>query len=233
VAAIIVFPIALAVALLAIVLLPILVLCSSLRDRIFGIKRPDERKAMKPPSYWPSSERTILSEHFGELHLARSGQAWLTATFPAFARFGSRYAESANWEDPPPDLPPPGEVPVMLGYPVMPGHEDVTARQTDSAEYRKLYDWLGCHQEAIAEEIQRQLPDPCSFFWRRDEEEAIPVADRFRISLVVLVCGIPTPGYEMLVQLWADQTWDPEHAWRAEISGIRDDGFFSLDFGMM
>jgi len=222
VAAIIVVPIALAVVLLVLVLLPVYLLCSSIRDRIFGAEDPE---VSEPPSYWPSLERTIPSELFGELHVTASGQAWLKATFPAFARFGGHYVELADWVYP--DLPPPGEVSVVLGQ------EDVAAAQADTAEYRSLYDWLGRHQISIAEEIQQQLPDEGWFAEWGDGAEEVPVADRFRISSVELLCGNNVPGYEQLVTLWVDQTWDPEHAWRAEISGIRDDGFDDLDFGSM
>lgn len=224
VAVILFLPIGLALVLFVTVVTPVFLLGFFIWDKLFGINGPKETE---PPTYWPSSVRTIATEHFGELNVSKSGQAWLKATFPAFARFGSRYPELADWVCP--DLPPLGEVPVLLG-------DEFSGVALDTTEYHKLYDWLGRHQEAIAEEIRQQLPAGdwlAEFLGDEEGDEAIPIGDRFRISSVMLKCGNKTPGYEQLVFLGVDQTWDSEHAWHVEISGIRDDGFDELEFGSM
>ena len=223
-AVIIMLPVGLALVLLVIVLTPVFLLCFFIWDKLFGIKG---RKETEPPSYWPSSVRTIAAEHFEEVHVSKSGEAWLKATFPAFARFGSRYPELADWVCP--DLPPPGEVAVLLG-------SEFSRVPLDTAEYRKLYDWLERHQEAIAEAIKHQLPAGewlAELLGNEEGDETVPIEDRFRISSVVLECSNRTPGYEQLVYLRVDQTWDIEHAWHVEISGIRADGFDELEFGSM
>lgn len=216
VAAIVVFPIALAIVLLVIMLLPVFVLCSIIRDRVFGVDLDDEPDDTGPPSYWPSCEHTITSEQFGELNIARNGQAWQKATFPAFARFGSRYREFADWVNP--DLPPPGEIAVMLG------DDELSTERDHFSTYRRMLDLLERHQESIADEIQRKVRTAA---WLKEHEMG-DVDDRFRVSSTVLL-RLTVP----VVMLELDQTWDIEHAWTVEIAGLTDDGFESLELGPM
>jgi len=173
-----------------------------------------------PRSYWPPIDRVIASEFFGELNVTSSGVAWLHAEFPAFSRFGRRYTELAGWV--PSDLPETGEFVVLLGG------EPFRAERTDSAEYRVLLDWFEEHQEDIADDLHDQIR---LVAWLQPNELE-SVDDRFRVSAARLHCAVD--GGEMTnIMLELGQSWDFEHAWIVEITGITKSGYASLSVGPM